>query len=330
VHAPVSTAGAAAAGQVGSEVEVRPRVLPRGAAPEISWLAANLVHMPDGRVHRFPWTGRAAVSRDLTLRGRTTAGWVVTDHDAGIGTRAWVVDGAERREIDLASDNNDEHTFMVARDGTALLKREFTQDFASVMVTRVSDGATLGSEDFEGDGRVLDFSGAQALLGVDGGSVLWEPGGDTIDVGAVAVAGDIAHDVLVVPGDVAGFVGPTTLSEPGAPAWTAPLERVEVSPDGRFLLGLVTGGDTDGRHIEVRRLSDGRLVSAYHVRNLWRLTMQWESPRSIIFLAARTGLGDVNALVHCGFDGTCTRATAWRELRSISMVHPPQIVRNLS
>ena len=132
--------------------------------------------------------------------------------------------------------------------------------------------------------------------------------------------------MLVVPGAVPGTVGPTSISDPQAPAWTAPLERVEVSPDGRFLLGRVTGGDNAENHLQVRRLTDGHLVAAYDVRNLWRLTTQWESPRSIIFLAARTGLGDVNALVRCRLDGTCNRATAWRELRSISMVRAPQTI----
>jgi hypothetical protein len=251
---------------------------------------------------------------------------VATDHEDGVGTRAWVVEDGARRQVDLASDSNDEHTWMVARDGTALLRRSFTSDFASVMVTRLSDGETLADEDFQGDGQVLDFTGPQALLAVSGDTVLWEPGGDQSFLGVVAVAGDITHDVLVVPGDAPGTVGPTSLSDPGAPSWVARLDRVEVSPDGRFLVGLVSWGNTDGRHIEVRRLSDGTVLAAYHVRNLWRLTVQWETPRSIIFLAARTGLGDVNGLVRCDLDGDCARATAWRQLRSISMVRAPQTI----
>lgn len=320
----VPTAGATSA-RSSDEAEVQPRALTRGPDPAVSWLAADVVHTPNGRAHELPWTARGAVDRVLTLRGRTPAGWVVTDHDPGAGTRAWVVAGQHKRQVDLASDSNDEHTWMVARDGTALLKREFTQDFASEMVTRLGDGVVLDNQDFDGEGQVLDFTGPQALLGVDGGTVVWAPGGDTSDLLPAAVAGDLVHDVLVVPGEAGGTVGPTTISDPGPPRWVAPLERVEVSPDGRLVLGLVTGGQgNDGRHVQIRRLSDGEVLAAFHVRNLWRTTLQWETTRSVIFLAARTGLGDVNALVRCRVDGSCNRATAWRELRSISTVRAPQ------
>jgi hypothetical protein len=290
----------------------------------VSWLSANVVHTPTGRTHRLPWGKRAAVNRHLALYGRTPAGWVVADLAVGDGEYAWVVKGDDKRQVGVASVSNDARTWMVARDGTALLKRVFTGGLSSVSVTRLSDGSMLADKDFDGEGRVLDFTGPQALLGVDGDTVLWEPGGDVASVGTGAVAGDVLHDVLMVPGTAPETVGPTTISEPVPPVWTAPLERVEVSPDGRFVLGLVSSDNGYSKHIQVRRPSDGKVVAGFHVRTLWRLTVQWEKPRSIIFMAGRTGLGDVNALVRCRLDGTCTRATAWRELRSLPMVRAAQ------
>ncbi len=317
--APAPGAAGTTTDRAGGEVVVRPRALPKGATPAISWLASNVVHTPNGRAHELPWTERRALNRALHLYGRTPSGWVVTDHELGVGSTGWVVAGDTKRALDQDSENNDQHLWMVARDGSALLKRE-----GPVRVTRISDGATLGDGDFSGSG-VYDFSGPQALLGVDGDTVLWEPGGDSAALGTVAVAGDLLHDVLVVPGSTPGTVGPTTISDPGMPVWSAPLEYVEVSPDGRFLLGRVSGGDNAENHLQVRRLSDGQVVAAFDVRNLWRLTTQWEGPRSIIFLAGRTGLGEVKALVRCRLDGTCNRATAWRELRWIDTVPAPQV-----
>lgn len=316
------------------EIEVRGVDLPRGAGPAISWLALNAVHTPNGQAHELPWTRRAAEKRHLTLRGRTALGWVVTDFAAGKGTHAWVVQGEEKRQVDLASTNTDEHTWFVARDGSTLLRRGYTwgDTFASELVRSLSDGAIVDNQDFDAPGLVHDFTGDTALLAVGGDTVLWRPGGEVTPVGSPSVAGSIAHDVLIVPGETPGTVGPTTISDPGAPSWSEPLERVEVSPDGRFLLGLVTGdGRGDGKHIEVRRMSDGDVVAAYHARGLWRLTVQWEGPVSIIFQVARGvrrehELGEMDALVHCHLGKRCMRATSWFASRNLSMVRAPQIV----
>jgi len=312
--------------QAGDEVVVRPAQLPRGRLPLISWLALNVVHTPNGRAHRLPWTERGAVERVLRLHGRTPEGWVVTDHELGDGSTAWVLDGETRRALDKDSESNDEHSWVVARDGSALLKREYTEgSTAGVMVTRISDGARLGLEDFEGRGDVYDFSGPQALLGVDGDTLLWEPGGAATPLGTAAVAGDLRHDVLVVPSGAPGMVGPTTISDPGTPAWTAPLEYVEVSPDGRFVLGRVSSGSTSENHFQVRRITDGAVVAAFDLRNVVRIAVRWESTRSIIFISGH-GV-DRAGLVRCRLDGACNRATAWRDVAwySFSMVRAPQV-----
>ncbi len=313
--------------RAGGEVVVRPAALDRGPTPKVSWLAANVVHTPNGRTHTLPWTRKGAVDRDLTLWGRTPSGWVVSAFEAGVGERAWLVDGEERQLIDVVSASADERTWMVARDGTALAKRTSTGGSGSVGITRISDGEPLDDRDFDGEVRLLDFSGPAVLVGTESTTLLWTPGGPTEDLGVLSVAGHLGHDVLIVPGETMGTVGPTTISDPGPPAWTAPLERVEVSPDGRFVLGRVTGGDHSENHLEIRRVADGTLVASYDVRHLWRMTPQWESATSVIFLAARTGLGDVNALVRCTVKGTCTRATAWHELRALSLVRAPDVTR---
>src|SRR5204862_3730909 len=139
-----------------------------------SWLSLNVVHTPNGRTHRLPWTENGAADRYLTFYGRSPEGWVVADYEYGYGGDAWLVHGDEKRELRGFSDNNDEVTFMVARDGTALLSRAFTEGGpASVASTRISDGTGLGSESFDGRGDLLDFSGPQALIGVDHDTVLW-------------------------------------------------------------------------------------------------------------------------------------------------------------
>jgi hypothetical protein len=326
-QAPV-VASSAATERAAEEVVVRSGTLPRGAAPRISWLSLNVVHTPNGHTHRLPWTEKGAADRYLTLQGRSPEGWVVTDYEYGSGATAWLVHGDEERELTSHSDGNDEFTWMVARDGTALLSRAFTEGSpASIGIIRVSDGTTVDHESFSGRGDAFDFSGPEALLGADEDTVLWELGGDVTPLGTEAVAGDIRHDVLIVPGAVPGTVGPTTISDPGPPTWSAPLEFVEVSPDGRFLVGRVSGGDNGQNHLEIRRLSDGLVMAAFDIRGIVRVSTQWESPRSIMFIGANSK--EQTALVRCRLDQTCNRATAWRsELLpwySLSMVRAPQV-----
>lgn len=319
-------AGAVAPSAV-DEVVVRPSALARGAVPGVSWLSRSVAHTTDGRTRLLPWSGRAAVNRYLTLVAPTAHGWVVTDHQRGIGSTAWLVDREGKNELAGISASSDEHTWMVARDGTAVLGRGHTEgDPVSVEVTRISDGERLDSRTFDGPGEVLDFSGPQALIGVAGDTVLWEPGGVVEPLGTEAVAGDLLHDVLVVPGTVPGTVGPTTISDPGTPGWTAPLDRVEVSPDGGLLLGHVTAGPREGG-IEIRRVVDGVLVAAFDLRNVVRVSVQWERRQSIVFIAENRA--DEHALVRCRVDGRCNRATAWRDVPwySLSMARARPLSR---
>lgn len=324
--APAEPGARAVAVRAVPETKVQVGKLRRGARPAVPWLATNVVHTPRGGKVQLPWGERAAVNRKLKLWDRTPAGWVVTDFEEGIAESVWAVKGDQKRLIDTVSTSNDERSWMVSRDGSALLGRGWAEGdpWFSATVSRLGDGATVDSEDFEGRGLVMDFTGQQALLGVAGDTVLWEPGGEVTQVGAVAVAGDVRYDVLMVPDPDTGRVGPTTITNPGEPEWTAPMELLEVSPDGRFALGLVPTDGGYGKQVRVRRLADGELIAAFHVRSLWPLTLQWETARSVIFMAERPGRADGNALVRCRLNGTCTRATAWRQLTSLPMVPAPQ------
>jgi hypothetical protein len=160
------------------------------------------------------------------------------------------------------------------------------------------------------------FSGYKELLAYDGHTVwvtngqktlAWRPGRSAAEVvGPSGAAADPDHDLLFTVVDA--MVGPTSLSAPATPAWTLPTSTFfpkRVSPDGT----LVAGSGARSNSLEVRRVSDGSLVSEWKVHLDYARPLLWDAGRSdrlVSVLRTRRGW----AVERCDVGGACVRSTS--------------------
>ena len=110
---------------------------------------------------------------------------------------------------------------------------------------------------------------------------------------------DAQRDVLFVD-DADYNTGPTTLSAPGVPAWTASFLPRAISPDGAWVAGL------SGSKLVVRSMATGAKAAVSGLRLARDPALTWE-PGGALLVQVRSTSGDV--LVRCTTDGACEQAT---------------------
>ena len=121
-----------------------------------------------------------------------------------------------------------------------------------------------------------------------------------------SVAADPEQDLLFTVGD--SGVGPTSLSAPATPRWTLPSSAFypkRVSPDGAYVAGMGSRSNS----LQVRRMSDGSLVSEWKVHLAFDRPLVWDAGRSdrlVSVLRTRRGW----AVLRCDVGGDCARATS--------------------
>ena len=96
--------------------------------------------------------------------------------------------------------------------------------------------------------------------------------------------------------------GPTTLSAPGVPAWTASFLPRAISPEGAWVAGL------SGAKLVVRSMATGAKAPVSGLRLAGQPGLAWE-PGGSLLVQVRAPKGD--ALARCTADGSCERATDW-------------------
>jgi hypothetical protein len=116
----------------------------------------------------------------------------------------------------------------------------------------------------------------------------------------------LSHDVLFerLP---SGRSGPTSLSAPGTPTWTAPFKATGLSADGRLVVGDVRGPSD---RIQVRQVGSGKVVADLAVpghANWQPLAIQGN--HQVLVQATVHGKG--RSLFRCDFQGTCLRTWSW-------------------
>jgi hypothetical protein len=163
---------------------------------------------------------------------------------------------------------------------------------------------------------MLDFSGRQAVVsGPD--TLLWSAG----QVPAVisdqhAVLASFAHDVMFLRTS-AQATGPTAISAPGTPAWTAPFLPTAVSADGTLVVGHAVH---DGSRIEVRRVADGHLMADLRVPGHSSSAPLWfQDVHHVLFQAHVAHEG--SSLFRCDLAGSCTRTWKWLPTSVFSSWH---------
>lgn len=301
----LATAASTADAGTADPVVVRVRDLDRGPRAEVHWRGGNVVHTAGGRKVTLPWTSRAARRAHLELVGATTAGWLVTTFDGGDTTDVWLVKAGRRTHV---SDSSVFEGLVlshgVSDDGSLFYTQTWDEVDDDVIDIEDLAGDEVAGGLFSGDPEVLSFSGPEAVIGTEDTQHL-DVATDTVTpLGVDAAGASIVHDLLFVT-DEGGLAGPTSLSDPAAPTWTADMTSIRVSPDATRVLSSPASDDDV---IEVRDLATGELERSFDVRWL-ASTPVWETSRSIVFVGYAGGLAEKAALVRCRLSGRCARVS---------------------
>lgn len=283
----------------------------------IAWLDGRVLHTPSGATIGMPWTARAAKHRSLHIVRHTLRGWLLEDF-SNSARHVWLVrDGHRTKLSSTGVSEGDVVSVVTSTDHRRYAVTDYDGDATATVTVRDLRGDVVASRTFDGDGAVLDFSGADAVIGTSG-TQRWSIGDDTVsDLGVDAVGASLAHDVLLVK-DGTGQVGPTSLSSPATPAWTAAMTQPRISPGGGRVVSRPTPGSQD---LEVRALLDGSVLRQLQMRFLASEVPVWASNRAFGFIGATTGLGDLERMARCTVAGHCSAYSVVRPRDRISI--PP-------
>lgn len=301
---------------------VVPARLPRGRDAAIDFMQDGVIHTAGGRTFpiRTPVDGE-----QRQLLGRSSKGWLVAVRRGDVSRVVAVRPGrgaVEVRRTRIAYSGAEVSLgWLLARDGEMLVLTAYDRG-GSTRSARTLDGRSLESDDSSAFFTPMDAdAGHVATYAEDESSELhvvdWVPGESRTPVAESAVHVSLRDD-LVFTGTGRRF-GPTSISAPGTPPWSAPIRPLAVSPDGETVAGLriPESGFDDPAILDVRRMDDGTLLDSIVIgpritMDNWSVstdheqTVRWESNRLLV-LQLRSPLGDV--LVRCRPGGTCRRAS---------------------
>jgi hypothetical protein len=273
-----------------------PAALPRGADPAVVWMSGRTVHTAHGRAETLPLPASHATS--LRLLGRRHGTWIVFDN-YGATVKVLAVKGPRVRTIWRHVVYDPGTVYALERGGDEIVQW-FTDrgDRTSATVFDLR-GHHVATRTF-GAGSVLDFADETLVLGFRK-TVAWRPGSAPVPVAGGASWADAARDVLFVD-DADYDTGPTALSAPGVPAWTASFLPRAISPDGAWVAGL------SGTRLVVRSMATGAKAPVSGLRLARQPALAWE-PDGTLLAQVHGPRGE--ALARCTTEGVCERATDW-------------------
>lgn len=297
---------------------------------------AAIDHLQDGVIRTA--AGRRIQVRiphgldQLALLGRSGSSWLVA-WGTDLGARGAFHFGVSRVRAGhppvavprqrAASSGEDFHSWRLDRDGHAIVGTMYDRGGATTWVRDASTGQRLDNRESSvyytpfdvADGHVAGL-GENEVGGVR--AVDWQPGvGETV-IARRADYVSLRRDLVFVRVSGRDY-GPTSISAPAAPHWSAPFEPLDISPDGAHAVGLRVprSGFDDRGVIEVRSMADGRLLDAislgdhftmenWSITSAHEQTVRWETDtRFVVELAVRGGA----VLVRCRAAGRCERAS---------------------
>jgi hypothetical protein len=270
----------------------------------LPWLGGLTLHPSTGPTEHLTLPVDHAATVKL-LGPAAGGGWVLAD-ERGDRRVVLLLRGHRLTTIRSVSDPQEGTSFLLSSDGTRVVE-------VDAPTTRRTDVWTF---DLAGrDLRHLSRRGWLTLLGYDGTTVhltgsrrtiAWRPGSaSTVIARRGGLAVDVPHDTLFTFDAGPGTYGPTSLSAPGAQTWSLPSSDFfprSVSPDGAYVAGLA--GYVN--HLQVRRMSDGTLVSDWKRHLDFERPLVWEDAGHLVSVL-RTHQGW--ALLRCEVGGDCTRVT---------------------
>jgi len=268
--------------------------LPRGEAPAVVWMSGRTVHTADGRAETLPLP--ASHAPYLRLLGRRHGAWIVVDNTEAT-VKVLAIKHHRVRTVWRHVVYDPGTVYALSRGGDEVV--QWFTDRGDRTAATVFDlqGHHVASRTF-GAGSVLDFTGGTLVLGLSK-TYAWQPGSPPLQLAGGASWADARRDVLFVAGDDYR-TGPTTLSAPGVPPWSAFFAPRTLSPDGAWMAGL------SGRRLVVRSMATGLKAPLTGLRLAPDPALTWEPDGNLL---VEVELPGGEALIRCSTEGGCVQAT---------------------
>lgn len=273
--------------------------------PEVAYRSGTVVHLPNGSTVTLP------VRDVVEVLGRRSGQWLLHAFRDGSDQVLALRDGRVRTI--WSNPNMEESVGFALRQGAPQVIESVTDRGSRTELTVFDlDGEVLGTR-VSFDGLSVIGQDAEALyLGFwEGPTRRWVPGEKPVGVGPNAYLAAPAADLLFVKAgddeDGDDLYGPTSLSDPGTPPWSAVFDPGVVSPDGLW----VAGSTYDRRSVlQVRRVSDGAVLPLPRLRPDWESEswLGWERDGDLL---AVVGKGGRHWVVRCTVStAACERVVA--------------------
>ncbi|GGD29921.1 hypothetical protein GCM10007231_31770 [Nocardioides daphniae] len=292
---------------------------------------ATFAHLQDGWIHAGGRRIRVKVRADKgrqVLLGRSDGAWIVASwtkkRRGGATVRVHRI-RAGRAPVPMpwAGLRGSGVGIRLSRDGQQVLLTVGSRGGLDLWVLRTRDGAEIAT-DTTGPSlctQPYDAAGGRVLLHRQPAgepdvtyAADWAPAtGTDRRLGPGLNAGFLRQDVVFVgpaPGTPGPYAyGPTSISAPGTPAWSARFTALAVSPDKKLVIG--TGPRRVKRRavLQVRRMSDGKILQqlAYGAPGqVADQTARFETSSRFVFELTTRGR---SRLVRCTTAGKCARAS---------------------
>lgn len=251
----------------------------------------------------------------VQLVGRTDLGWLVSaqGHDGD----GWMTSDSLHLVTATGSTEIFSLDYPFARDQSThyMLNRARTRVIRWVIGDVPTDftifnlsGNVVVQRPTRSDTWVFDFTGTRAIYSSSaGGTWSWTVGQKPRKLtDRRTFMADIANNAFVVKrGD--HYKAFATLTHPGRFRWQAYFFPSLISPDGRRVAGWA---DKHDEIIQVRRMSDGKLLTSLHVANVGARRGQmirWEGNSAVVFRAGE--YGEDSVLVRCTLAKACARVS---------------------
>ena len=264
----------------------------------MTWQAGTSLHLPDGTTVKLP-LGKAGAHYEVL--GRRGGEWLVVI--PGYDAKVLGVKGSKVRTVWKHVHDESATSYTLSAGGT--LVAEWNYDRAGTTHAVVFDltGKVLSERSWGGSMSLLDFVGDTMLISARKRSFTWAVPGKPVEAGPGGYYGDLAADLIFV-NQRHDFAGPTSLSEPGVPAWSSDtFSPGALSPDGQYVAGWTY---THQLKLQVRKLVDGTVQPVPGFRFPFDSAMRWE-PDGSLLVEVRSG--GSRTVVRCSVAGSCTRAT---------------------
>lgn len=326
VAAPVAAPAAPVAPVAAAVEDIDPSALVRGADAKVPYLQDGVIRA-HGRSLKVGLKGEGGRQVMLGTAGKDRL--VATAIDGYVKVHR-IRRGKKPRLVLKAKESYNPSRSVgvrLSRGGKYLYWTELNRGGTMTTGRRVADGTPIALEDPVGGDAPFDAAGRRVLQAGSAGAenarrpatYIWtapltgEGGTDTLLAPRAASGGFLTRDVVFLRTTAKGLFGPTSISSPGTPAWSARFTPLDLSPNGRRVLGVATDKVKGRDVLQLRRMSDGKVLRSWAYGPAVgtsgvgkEQSARFESDSRVVFEVTRAGR---SALVRCRTTGRCTRAS---------------------